>query len=82
MSLAMTDHYFDQATLEQIGATVRDGKSIDLDPQSRKNPLEVLRNCGPALGILGEQSVDGSASKDTPLRPTIEKRPWWKFWGA
>ena len=35
LSLAMTDHYFDQATLDQMGAAVRDGHPPQLSPEDQ-----------------------------------------------
>jgi hypothetical protein len=46
LSLAMTDHYFDQQTLDQMGAAVRDGKPPHLSPETREGLLASLRRHG------------------------------------
>jgi hypothetical protein len=51
LSLAMTDHYFDVPTLEQMGAAVRDGNLPQLDPETRANLLADLRRFGLAAKL-------------------------------
>jgi hypothetical protein len=46
LSLAMTDHYFDLATLDQMGAAVREGKPPHLDPQTREDLINTIRSSG------------------------------------
>jgi hypothetical protein len=47
ISLAMTDHYFDMDTLQQMGRSVRErGEPPNLDPETRKNLLETIRGSG------------------------------------
>ncbi len=65
ISLAMTDHYFDMPTLEQMGASVRDGKPIQLDPDSRANLIDSIRNSG-MLAKLQEMFNDEETSKGSP----------------
>ena len=43
LSLAMTDHYFDMPTLEQMGASVRDGEPPHLDPETHANLVQQMR---------------------------------------
>ena len=42
LSLAMTDHYFDLATMKQMGASVAVGKPPHLDEKSRQDLLKQL----------------------------------------
>jgi len=42
LSLAMTEHYFDMPTLEDMAATIKAGKTISLDEDSRRALLEYI----------------------------------------
>jgi hypothetical protein len=42
-SLAMTDHYFDMPTLEQMGAAVRDGNPPQLAPETHAQLIDTIR---------------------------------------
>jgi hypothetical protein len=42
LSLAMTDHYFERKTLEQMGANIKIGKSPHLDETTRARLLQSL----------------------------------------
>jgi hypothetical protein len=79
LSLAMTDHYFDRPTLEQMGAAVREGKPPHLDPQTHAQMIEMIRS----TGLLAELGGLGSGPQQEPA-PASErpppKKPWWKFW--
>ena len=44
ISLAMTDHYFDVATMKQMGVAVAEGKPPHLDEKSRQDLLKQLEN--------------------------------------
>ena len=45
ISLAMTDHYFDEPTLQQLGAAIqKTGTPPALDPQSHANIIALLRS--------------------------------------
>jgi hypothetical protein len=44
LSFAMTDHYFDIATMHQMGQAIRDGRPPHLDESTRANLLEELSN--------------------------------------
>ena len=44
ISLAMTDHYFDLATMKQMGAAVAEGRPPHLDEKSRQDLLTQLEN--------------------------------------
>jgi hypothetical protein len=54
ISLAMTDHYFDMPTLEQMGATIRDGKPVHLDEASKANILASLHESGMVDKLLAQ----------------------------
>lgn len=80
LALAMTDHYFDQPTLEQMGAAVRDGHPPHLAPPTRAMLLEALHSNPSILKMLTGllQAQDAEASLGESQVPT--KKPWWKFW--
>lgn len=50
-SIALSDHYFDLATLEDIGKRLASGRSVDLDPES----YETIRK-----GLIESRSTDAS----------------------
>jgi len=75
LSLAMTDHYFDMPTLEQIGASVRDGKPPKLDPETHAQLVDTIRSSGM---LVKRQGMAKEASKTSESSST--NRPWWKFW--
>ncbi len=50
LALAMTDHYFDQPSLERMAAAVRAGTPPSLDPETHANLLRQVR----ATGLLEE----------------------------
>jgi hypothetical protein len=64
LSLAMTDHYFDMPTLEQMGAAVRDGNPPHLDPETRANLVNSFRGTGLLEQLKG--MWDASPSPDGP----------------
>jgi hypothetical protein len=66
LSLAMTDHYFDEPTLKQMGAKVKDGTPPRLDPETHANFVREIRGLS---GLLER------VQKPPPVR-----KPWWKFW--
>ena len=43
LSLAMTDHYFDISTLEQVAETIRSGERLNLEPQTYKALAQLVR---------------------------------------
>jgi hypothetical protein len=71
MSLAMTDHYFDMPTLEQMGAAIRDGNPPRLDPESHAQLIQQIRTSG-LLDKLQAMLRD-CAPTDEP--PSIEGPP-------
>jgi hypothetical protein len=71
LALAMTDHYFDRPTLEQMGAAVRDGHPPQLDPQTHAQLVETIRASGMIAKLAG---ITPAQERPPP------KKPWWKFW--
>jgi hypothetical protein len=71
LSLAITDHYFDLATMKQIGADVAEGKPPHLDEKSRQGLLTQLENFKktPLGGLLGSGAP----------APEKKKSNWWPF---
>jgi glutaredoxin len=71
LSLAMTDHYFDLATMKKMGTAVKDGKSPHLDEKSHQDLLkqvEKLKKMPMGRLITGKDSI-----------PAKRKRKWWPF---
>jgi hypothetical protein len=69
--LAMTDHYFDLATMKQMGASVKDGKPPRLDEKSRQDLLKQLRQ---SKKLLNSHFITNN--DPTPAR---RKSKWWPF---
>jgi hypothetical protein len=65
LSLAMTDHYFDMPTLEQMGAAVRDGNPPHLDPKSHAQLIQQIRDSGMLARIQG-MFADKGVGPDSP----------------
>ncbi len=71
LSLAMTDHYFNLATMKQIGAAVKDGKPPHLNEKSRQvllKQLEEFKKMPMSSFITGKDSI-----------PAKKKSKWWPF---
>ncbi|MEI7931734.1 MAG: hypothetical protein WCI21_01575 [Alphaproteobacteria bacterium] len=66
MSLAMTDHYFDEKTLQQMGDDIRAGKKLTLHEETRRDLLKMIEQ-SPLTAILR-----------APPAP-IKKKGWWPF---
>lgn len=79
LSLAMTDHYFDMPTLEQMGAAVRDGNPPHLDPQTYTQMIEMIRSSG-MLGMLTDLQPRLEEVAEFGPKMLPSKKPWWKFW--
>lgn len=80
LALAMTDHYFDMPTLEQMGAAVRDGTPPHLDPETHDRLLHDIRSSGMLekfQQMLENKSAQLSAAEAARPAP---KKPWWRFW--
>jgi len=80
ISLAITDQYFDLATLKQIGASIAGGKPPQLDEQTHAKMIEMIRG--------SDAFRDGVPAVRSPL-PRLDgadqvaespAKPWWKFW--
>jgi hypothetical protein len=80
LSLAMTDHYFDRPTLEQMGAAVRQGRPPHLDPKTRADLVATLRGSGllEKLNKIQGTFREGGAEPAEGRQPP--RRPWWRFW--
>lgn len=74
--MAMTDHYFDKAVLDQISkATKEDGKPPDLAPENREQIRELLRVCERMI-----PEIEGQLEEE--MKQAIPTKPWWKFWSS
>ena len=71
LSLAMTDHYFDLATMKQMGAAVKDGKPPHLDERSRQDLLKQLRQ--------SKKLLKSHLITNNDLTPAKRKSKWWPF---
>jgi hypothetical protein len=71
LSLAMTDHYFDVATLERIGRDVKLGDLPELDEDTRAGLLPQVQRMKAMLGL-------GRAPGEV-ASPEREATPWWRF---
>jgi hypothetical protein len=80
LSLAMTDHYFDMPTLEQMGTSVRDGKPLHLDPATRAQLVEQIRSGGTMAQIQGMFGGGAAAGHSLQAERPPSKKPWWRFW--
>ena len=69
-SLAMTDHYFDNNSLREMGRTIATGEEINIDPESRKQLLSQIHDPAFAKMLNRIRGIDNLASS----------KPWWKFW--
>ena len=76
LSLAMTDHYFDRPTLEQMGAAIRDGKPPHLEPDTHARLIQQIRSSGMLAHL---QQMSAGQDPPEPERPPPKNR-WWKFW--
>src|SRR4051812_33408314 len=80
LSLAMTDHYFDMPTLEQMGAAVRDGKPPHLDPESHARLVQDIRESGMLTKLQGMFAGTGATQDSPQAVRSPPKKPWWSFW--
>jgi hypothetical protein len=79
LSLAMTDHYFDIPTLEQIGASIRQGQPPKLAPETHSELVEMIRDSG----MLQRIQTMFSDPDQEPMLPQVDPPPrkrWGKFW--
>jgi len=75
----MTDHYFDEKTLEQIGDGVRTGNPPKLDPESFNELLQSVRDNG-LVDQVARMAEQLSAAAKKVNSASRSKKPWWKFW--
>jgi hypothetical protein len=72
LSFAMTEHYFDPPTLEDMAATIKRGETITLDEESRRGLLEYLEE---------DNSLDLFIRPEEPEEtPEPDKKRSWRFW--
>ena len=72
ISLAMSDHYLDTATLKQIGVSIREkGEPPNLDPESYASFQKTIEEAK-ASGVL-KAMFEGPAK-------TSKSKKWWQFW--
>ena len=77
ISLAMTDHYFDKHSLEQMGAaTKRDGKPPNLAPETHQDLLKVIRESKTMMPMVENLMKEESDA----LKMEVKPKPWWRFW--
>ena len=75
LSLALTDHYFDRATLEKMVNSIKAGIKPDLAPETRAN-------MNAAIDQMARMLPQAARSEQKSVQKVIsKKRPWWKFWG-
>jgi hypothetical protein len=67
----MTDHYFDMATLKQMGVAVAEGKPLHLDEKTRQDLLKQLE-------IVRQTPVGRLLGGGAPV-PMKRKSKWWPF---
>jgi hypothetical protein len=73
LSLAMTDHYFDMPTLDQMGASVRDGTPPHLDPQTHAQLVAEMRSTGLLAKLQAMQAeMEKRAAPSPPQQPPPE----------
>ena len=70
ISLAMSDHYFKKAALDQMGADIAAGKPLQLDPETRRMLIGVLRDTG-----MFRRAAKAHDIEDVPLP---KKKSWWQ----
>jgi hypothetical protein len=72
-AMAMTDHYFDLATLEQFSAEFRAGKPPCFAPDDRAKLLEHVRSTRmleQLQGVMGKPDTVAAPSPDPGVVPT------------
>lgn len=74
MSLAMTDHYFDENTMKVMAADIKRGEKLKLDDASKANILKSFEDSRAMITNLG-------SSGGFPLKSQERsKKPFWKLW--
>ncbi len=64
VSLSMTDHYFDISTLEEIGRNIAIGKPPHLDPESRRNMIQMIRSSGMLENAVKAEDISDSGPEE------------------
>jgi hypothetical protein len=65
ISLAMTDHYFDMPTLEQMASDIRIGERLTLEPETYEALIQLVRMKDVVQGMLVNQD------ENIPPKPEI-----------
>lgn len=73
LSLAMTDHYFSDSDLSNMGCNIKLGKPPKLDEETRKNLQKTLDNF--KLTPAG-RAMFGATFESGFRKP----KKWWKIW--
>ncbi|MBA6348812.1 hypothetical protein [Colwellia sp. BRX8-9] len=71
LSLSMTDHYLDLATLKRIGGDIKIGKFPHLDEESRQYLLKELQE-------FKKNPLSNLMPANVPA-PAKKKSKWWSF---
>lgn len=71
LSLAMTDHYFDMATMGQMGRAIKEGKPPHLDDDTRRRLLGELASV--------RKTPLGRFIGAAPKEQVKKKSKWWPF---
>ena len=73
LSFSMTDHYFDIPTLEKMGHDVSIGKSPQLNAESKKNMVQMMRS--------SKELMDKVFAHDSKKKGSMKSQiKWWQFW--
>lgn len=69
-STMLTDHYFDNETLGQIGCNISRGKEIQFRPEDLQNFVDALR----------ESQIMRMVGAGGPTAASPSKKRWWRVW--
>ena len=73
LSMALTDHYFSHEQLMQMGAKIKAGEKLDVNPAQKAEIIDTIKTArnidvlGNLLGIIDKKNKHS-------------RKPWWKFW--
>jgi hypothetical protein len=74
LSLAMTDHYFNDSSLKQLGDSVKAGSPPKLDENTRSNLLKILEEF--KKSPAGQIFPGLKPEQKSEVKP---RRKWWSF---
>ena len=69
----MTDHYFDRATLAEMGQAIKNGHASPVPPEMREELLREMKADHFSMPSL-------LRLRRAVARGAFKKKPWWKFW--